>query len=90
MVYQNKNMWSIKTKVHFQRYELKSQLFKLLKSIFDTFMIVLASYKTVEDIYGIMLPIFIIFIMMQKIIRLLRNLIFKLLLFCLLYVINFK
>ena len=53
-------------------------------------MTVFTFYKDIEDIYGIMLPIFIIFIMMQKFIRLLRNLIFKLLLFSLLCVINFK
>ena len=53
-------------------------------------MIVLTSYKAIEDIYGIILPIFIIFIMIQKIIKSLRNLIFKLLLFSLLCVKKFK
>ena len=41
-------------------------------------MIVLTSCKAIEDINGIILPIFIIFIMMQEFIRLPRNLIFKL------------
>ena len=53
-------------------------------------MIAWTSYKAIEDIYGIMGLIFIIFIMMQKFIRSLRKLIFKLLLFSLLYAINFK
>ena len=53
-------------------------------------MIVLTSYKAIEDIYDIIFPIFITFIMMQKFIRSFRNLIFKLVLFSLLFVTNFK
>ena len=40
-------------------------------------MIVLTSYKAVEDIYGTICAIFIISMMIQKFIRSLRNLIFK-------------
>ena len=40
-------------------------------------MTVLTSYKAIEDIYGIILQIFIIFIMMKQFVRLLKNLIFS-------------
>ena len=92
IVYQNKNMWSFKTEAMFQiyRYQLKVNCLSFYSKIVDTFMIVLASYVNVEDIYGINFAIFIIFMTLENFIKSLRNLLLKFLLACLLHAVNLK
>ena len=53
-------------------------------------MTVCVSYKTIEDNYGTILAIFIIFQLLFKLIRLLRKFTFKFLKVSLLYTVNFK
>ena len=72
------------------RYISKSQSFELLKPIFLNFMTATAKNMAKESNYGTLLAIFIIFIKMQKFIRMLRKLIFKLLFYCLMHTVNFK
>ena len=60
MFYQNKSAVSdINMNLKVDRLSFQNQFFY-------NFMIVLTSYKATEDIYGIILPIFIICIMMQN------------------------
>ena len=64
VVYQNKSAVSDLAIIYI--YYLKVNHLSFKSQFFNTFMILIASYKAIEDIYSTILAIFIIFMTMQN------------------------